>query len=129
MTYQDYLQQNIFDPLKLENTTAGTAVGGGTSTVGDMHNFLTGWKSGKLLTAQNLETMKNHIAKGNYGYGTEHHIIGGEHIVGHSGGYINKCVELNLYPESDYTVVILSNSNPPFGHFLSNKIKELLLWK
>lgn len=94
-----------------------------------MHKFLNGLRQGKLLNQESTQLLLTHSIDGKYGYGTEHHIIGSEHIVGHSGGYINECVELNIYPESDYIVVILSNSNPPFGHFLSNKVKELLLYK
>lgn len=127
--YQELVKSNIFDRLEMDNSIAGLSAGGGLSTSDDMHKFLSGLKEGRLLSTENTQLLMTHTVDGKYGYGTEHHILGTEHIVGHSGGYINECVELNIYPESDYIVVILSNSNPPFGHFLSNKVKELLLYK
>lgn len=127
--YQELVKANIFDRLKMDNSVAGLSAGGGFSTSDDMHKFLSGLREGKLMSKENTQLLMTHTVDGKYGYGTEHHILGAEHIVGHSGGYINECVELNIYPESDYIVVILSNSNPPFGHFLSNKVKELLLYK
>ncbi len=129
ITYQELVNNRILKPLKMENTVAGNSVGGGFSTVDDMHRFLSGLRNGKILNNENTQLLMTKTVDGKYGYGTEHHILGSEHIVGHSGGFINECVELNIYPNSDYIVVILSNSNPPFGHFLSNKIKELLLYK
>ena len=128
-SFQQLVKSQILDPLNMERTLAGTSAGGGFSTSDDMHKFLSGLRQGKLLSKENTQLLMTHTIDGKYGYGTEHHILGSEHIVGHSGGYINQCVELNIYPESDYIVVILSNSNPPFGHFLSNKVKELLLYK
>ena len=113
----------------MKETIAGTSAGGGFSTTDDMHKFLAGFNQVKILNSRNTKLLMTHTVDGKYGYGTEHHILGSEHIGGHSGGYINECVELNIYPKSDYIVVILSNSNPPFGHFLSNKVKELLLYK
>lgn len=127
-TFQELVKSGILKPMRMDRTIAGTSAGGGFSTVEDMHKFLSGLRKGKLLSKENTQLLMTKTVDGKYGYGTEHHILGSEHIVGHSGGFINECVELNIYPESDYIVVILSNSNPPFGHFLSNKLKELLLY-
>ena len=74
-----------------------------------------------------LTTPKPELKSPGYGYGFETDPENQE--AGHSGGFINVCDELNIYTKSDYIVIILSNSNPPFGHFLSNKIKELLVRK
>ena len=128
-SYQEYLHNNIFLPLGMKSTKAGTGAGGGTSTIVDMDLFLTGLKNPNLLRGVAVECLLNDTVDGHYGYGTEHHIIGGEHIVGHTGGFINECIELNMYPKSNQIVIILSNSNPPYGHFLSNKIKENLVRK
>lgn len=128
-SFQEVVRTRVFHPLNMNSSEPGMAVGGGLAPVGDMYSFLSGLKQGNLLNKENTELLMTYTTNGSYGYGTEHHLLGNEHIVGHSGGYINECVELNIYPESDHVVVILSNSNPPFGHFLSNKVKELLLYK
>ncbi|SDM31584.1 serine hydrolase domain-containing protein [Kriegella aquimaris] len=127
LTFQEYVEENIFEPLKMKYTAAGTGAGGGTSTVGDIHLFLRGLNNGQLLGPSTQKCLFDETVDGHYGYGTEHHLIGHEHIVGHSGGFINVCVELNLYPNTNHIAIVLSNTEPPFGHFLSNKIKELLV--
>lgn len=129
LSFTDYVETNILKPLNMKQTTVGTGAGGGTSTVEDMERFLEGFKDGKLLSEESNDLFFNYTTENRYGYGTEHHIIGEEHIIGHSGGFIKECVELNLYPKTDKMVIIISNSNPPFGHFLANKIKQLLLSK
>lgn len=128
-SYPQYIERHIFKVLEMKNAKAGNGSGGGEATIEDMGKFLNGLYKRKLMTPASTSQMLEFVGKDNYGYGTEHHRLGNEHIVGHSGGFINQCVELNLYTKSDQMVIILSNSNPPFGHYLSNKIKELLVRK
>lgn len=129
LPFQQYIRENIFNKLAMKSSTAGNGAGGGRSTTPDMAAFLGGLKNGKLMSAADTKTFLEYTVNGEYGYGTEHNKLSLEHIVGHSGGFIEQCIELNLYPKTDQMVIILSNSNPPYGHFLANKIKELLLRK
>jgi len=129
MRFGDYVKQNVFIKAKMNHTKSGNGAGGGSSTVSDLASFFSSLNRSRLLTSQSTEDLLNFIFRDNYGYGSEHHLLGEEHIFGHSGGFINQCVELNFYPRSKRLVIILSNSNPPLGHFLSNKIKSLLIRK
>jgi D-alanyl-D-alanine carboxypeptidase len=129
LPFRQYVRENIFDKLGMKASVAGNGPGGGRSTTDDISAFLDGLKHEKLLNAADTKNFLEYTVNGQYGYGTEHNQLSIEHIVGHSGGFIDQCVELNLYPKTDQMVIILSNSNPPFGHFLANRIKELLLRK
>ena len=128
-SFDQYINQNIFAKAFMRNSTVGGGAGGGLSTVNDLHKFSVALLNNALLEKKTTDELFKYTVNGKYGYGTEHQLLGGENIVGHSGGFINVCTELNIYTKSNYIVIILSNSNPPFGHFLSNKIKELLVRK
>jgi len=128
-SFKNYIEHNIFQKAFMKNTNVGGGAGGGYSTVNDLHKFSLALLRNGLLEASTTKELLQYTVNGKYGYGTEHQLLAGENIIGHSGGFINVCTELNIYTKSDYIVIILSNSNPPFGHFLSNKIKELLVRK
>ena len=127
--YTEYIQQNIFRKCFMTNSVVGGGAGGGLSTVNDLHKFSLALLRNSLLKEETTQQLIHYTVNGKYGYGTEHQLLADENIIGHSGGFINVCTELNIYTKSNYIVIILSNSNPPFGHFLSNKIKELLVRK
>ena len=127
--FDNYINNHIFSVASMNHSTVGGGAGGGFSTVTDLQHFSDALLGNKLLKKETTTHLLQYTVNDRYGYGTEHHMLGSENIVGHSGGFENVCTELNLYTKSKYTVIILSNSNPPFGHFLSNKIKELLVRK
>ena len=127
-SYQDYVRSHIFLPAGMSTVKAGDGAGGGEATVADLQAFSKAIRDSKLLDASTTrEWFSYTVNNGKYGYGSEHQKLGKDYVFGHSGGFINTCTELNIYLHSGYTVIILSNSNPPYGHFLSNKIKELLV--
>ncbi|MGF1925070.1 MAG: serine hydrolase domain-containing protein [Bacteroidia bacterium] len=128
-TFREYIVANVFDKAGMKSSLAGNGAGGGKSNVADLVLFFAALQDGVLLGRAATERLLQYKFAENYGYGSEHHLLGKEHIFGHSGGFINECVELNLYQNTGRLVIILSNSNPPFGHFLANKIKELLIRK
>ena len=125
--FEKYVQQNIFYKAGMKTAVAGQGPGGGMATVDDLSRFAKALMSNQLLSAKTTAEMLSYTGNGKYGYGTEHHLLGREHIVGHSGGFERVCTELNMYTKNKTVVIILSNSNPPFGHFLSSKLKELLV--
>jgi D-alanyl-D-alanine carboxypeptidase len=130
-SYESYINENIFSKAGMHHSVPGGGGGGGTSTIEDLYNFSNALLSNKLLGDKLTAKLLNYTTPLNeqYGWGTEHYKLGKEHVVGHSGGYINECTELNIYPRSHSIVIILSNSNPPFGHFVSDKLKELITRK
>jgi D-alanyl-D-alanine carboxypeptidase len=127
--FENYINQHIFSVASMNRSIVGGGAGGGMSTVTDLQHFSDALLGNQLLRKETTADLFHYTINDRYGYGTEHQLLGNEHIVGHSGGFENVCVELNLYTNTKYRVIILSNSNPPFGHFLSNKIKELLVRK
>jgi D-alanyl-D-alanine carboxypeptidase len=128
-SYGNYVHQHIFLPAGMGNSNQEMGAGGGKSTIDDLHHFTSTLLASKLLSKQTTQELLSYTVNGDYGYGTEHQQLGAEHIVGHSGGFINVCTELNIYSHSKDLVIILSNSNPPYGHFIADKIKELLVRK
>lgn len=129
--YDNYIRENIFSKAGMTHSVPGGGGGGGTSTINDLYSFANSLLNNKLLGNTLTAKLLNYTTPLNeqYGWGTEHYKLGKEHVVGHSGGYINECTELNIYPKSQSIVIILSNSNPPFGHFVSDKLKELITRK
>jgi CubicO group peptidase (beta-lactamase class C family) len=127
LSFAHYVEVNIFQVSLMKNSIVGGGAGGGYSTVNDLHHFAFALKKNELLKKESTDELFAYTVNGKYGYGTEHQLLGTENIVGHSGGFENVCTELNIYTKSDYVVIILSNCNPPLGHFLANKIKELLV--
>jgi CubicO group peptidase (beta-lactamase class C family) len=124
--FADYVATYILQPAGMTNTQIDNGAGGGYATLSDVYQLAKAIRTGTLLkpaTAALFQT--EHTA--DWGLGQEYQPIGQEVITGHSGGYPGVCTELNIYRHSGYTVVILSNTDPPYGHFLSDKIKELLL--
>ena len=124
--FQHYVQGNICKPAGMANTVVDSGAGGGKSTVSDIYNLSVAVKNGKLLKPSTTKTFLT-THEGEWGLGQEYQALGDEVITGHSGGFIGICTELNMYQKGGYTVVILSNTEPPFGHFISDKIKELLV--
>lgn len=127
VSYKKYIRERIFKTAGMINSLPGTGSGGGLSTVSDLSRFSKALRNYLFLSQPLTAKFLNYKENDFYGYGSEHQTLGGEHIVGHSGGFENVCNELNIYLHSGYTVIILSNGNPPFGHFLSDEIKQLLI--
>ena len=129
LSYKEYVSNFVFKPAGMTASVVGSGSGGGLSTVSDLDKFSQALRNNLLLSPPLTTKFLSFTQNGFYGYGSEHQMLGGEHITGHSGGFENVCNELNIYQHLGYTVVILSNGNPPFGHFLSDKIKQLLVRK
>lgn len=125
--YEEYLMHAIFNPAHMNQTNVLNGSGGGVSTVDDLNKFATALSTQKLLSKNSNTELLTYTFNDEYGLGSEHAQIGKEHIVGHSGGFEKVCTELNIYLQTGYNVIILSDVDPPFAHFLSNKIKELLI--
>lgn len=108
----------------------GMSAGGSDSTVGDMLRFANALRDHKLLNAELTQTIMtgkvdspNPNAK--YAYGFEDAHEGGHHIWGHSGGAPGMNGDLGIF-EDGYTVVVLSNLDPPAAQKVSAYITQRL---
>jgi CubicO group peptidase (beta-lactamase class C family) len=93
----------------------GFAAGGGYATAEDLLRFRNALLDGRLLAPESIDlliTGKVDVRDGaRYAYGFFDQIDDGQRVVGHTGGAPGVCSFLNIYPETGYTVVVLSNSD------------------
>lgn len=108
----------------------GTSAGGGYSTVEDLARFANALLSYKLLNAQYahlLTTGKVETPGGQkYAYGFVESIQNGHRSFGHGGGAPGQNGDLEIFPQSGYVVVVLSNLDPPSAQYVSSFISKRL---
>lgn len=104
----------------------GGPAGGGYSTVGDMLRFDRAFLSGELVDPATVELMitpKSELNSPDYGYGFA--LNGDASIVGHSGGFTGINSNLDMFLDSGWTAIVMSNytdaAAPVWG-----KIRELI---
>jgi D-alanyl-D-alanine carboxypeptidase len=109
----------------------GTSAGGGYCTVGDFLRFANALTSHKLLNAQNtdlLTTGKIDTPRGDkYAFGFMDNAAGTplRHF-GHGGGAPGMNGEVQIFPQSGYVIVVLSNLDPPTASRVSDFIVNRL---
>jgi D-alanyl-D-alanine carboxypeptidase len=93
----------------------GFAAGGGYSTAGDLLRFRNGLFGHQLLSPASLDLLitgqvevREHIW---YAFGFFDRVQADRRVVGHTGSAPGVCSFMDMYPESGYTVVVLSNSD------------------
>jgi D-alanyl-D-alanine carboxypeptidase len=107
----------------------GTAAGGGDSTVKDLLAFANALTSHRLLDAEHLELVTTSRAPAStdvsYGYGFGIDTIAGMRCFGHGGGAPGMNGQLYICG-SGYTIVVLSNFDPPaagrIAHFVAARL-------
>jgi CubicO group peptidase (beta-lactamase class C family) len=98
-------RNNIFS-----HVIRGGAAGGGYSTVEDLMRFDVALRSNKLVGAEYVKLLlsaKPELNSASYGYGFQ--IDGANRIVGHGGGFEGISSNLDMFLNSGYTAVVLSN--------------------
>jgi D-alanyl-D-alanine carboxypeptidase len=109
----------------------GTSAGGGYSTVGDLLRFANAVTGQKLLDEKHtklLTTPKTDTPGGGkygYGFGFPDDAAEPVHCYGHSGGAPGMNGDLNIC-DSGYTIVVLSNLDPPAAQRISDFIRQRL---
>jgi D-alanyl-D-alanine carboxypeptidase len=109
----------------------GTSAGGGYCTVEDFLRFANALTNHKLLNAQNtdlLTTGKVDTARGDkYAFGFMDNGAGTpmRHF-GHGGGAPGMNGDLQIFPQSGYVIVVLSNLDPPAASRVSDFIVNRL---
>jgi D-alanyl-D-alanine carboxypeptidase len=93
----------------------GTPAGGGYSTVEDLLNFSNALRGDRLLSPESTELLlagKVEVTEGSqYAYGFFDMMVGGQRVVGHGGGAPGVCTSMEMYLDSGYTVIVLSNTD------------------
>ncbi|MGI9583295.1 serine hydrolase [Chryseobacterium sp. RRHN12] len=111
------------------NVTKGTPAGGGYSTAEDLLRFSVALQQNTILKkefTQLYSTGKVKYKDGSYAYGIVENFLNGQRMLGHTGGHFGIANELMIFPESGYTVVILTNGEVENYWEASNLIKKEL---
>ncbi len=101
------------------------------STIDDLAKFVRALRAHRLLdpahTAMMLKPHHEISKDDDYGYGLM--FISGAwtgNWIGHSGGYPGMDCELWFSPATNYLVIVLSNTDPPFAHNVSDFVTARL---
>ena len=108
----------------------GAPAGGGISTAGDLTRFaqallehrLLGQRMTDLIVAPQV-TMED---GGRRGYGFEVYDFFDTRVVGHGGNFWGTMSQIDIYPASGYTVVVLSNNDASGGPAIRNWTRRIL---
>ncbi len=109
----------------------GTSAGGGYCTVEDFLRFANALADHKLLNAQNTELLTSgKVATPGgekYAFGFMDAKPGtAQHHFGHGGGAPGMNGDLQIFPQSGYVIVVLSNLDPPAATRISDFIVNRL---
>ncbi|MBS0393938.1 MAG: beta-lactamase family protein, partial [Proteobacteria bacterium] len=111
----------------------GSPAGGAISTAADLVRFAAALASGKLVSSAMFREMTT--ARGNapwgggYGLAMEIDDVDGQTVVGHGGGFPGVSTHLYLLPGTPYSLVVLSNQDPPADAYASTRLLALLAEK
>jgi CubicO group peptidase (beta-lactamase class C family) len=115
-------RNNIF-----QHVIRGGPAGGGYSTVEDLLRFDIALRSGKLVGSEYVKlllSVKPELNSPNYGYGFQ--IDNERKIAGHGGGFPGISSNLDMFLESGYTAVVMSNYGGATFPILE-KMRELVM--
>jgi CubicO group peptidase (beta-lactamase class C family) len=90
----------------------GGPAGGGFSTALDLYHFARALTGGRLLGPEMTEKVlspKPDLGSPDYGYGFSVDEVAGERVVGHSGGFPGISSNLDMFLDSGYVAVVLTN--------------------
>ncbi len=108
----------------------GTSAGGGYSTVEDLLRFANALEAHKLLDAHYTELLTTGKVEtpmgGKYAYGFGEQMFGAIRCFGHGGGAPGMNGDLEICPQSGYTVAVLANMDPPAAQRISDFIENRL---
>lgn len=132
-----YTKQNRYlrDVKEWTNTlfispVKGAAAGGACSTVEDLLRFSIALRGYKLLSAEMTDTVLTgkveYTATRKYAYGFANDTVGGQRIAFHDGGANGISTEFDLYRDTGYTIIVLSNYDHPAARPVVKKIQEVI---
>jgi CubicO group peptidase (beta-lactamase class C family) len=133
-SYSDYVTKHILRPLGMNNTDPnnGSSAGGALSTVDDLLKFDAALRKYKLLNKKYTDIIttakvNSTLETRRYAYGFVTKTINGKRIVGHGGETVGISTDFNAYLDHGYTVIVLSNYDPPSAANISGKLEELIV--
>jgi D-alanyl-D-alanine carboxypeptidase len=105
---------------------SGGPHGGAFVTAADLVRFFTALRSGTVLKPETalLATTPRLGASAAYGFGALP--FDTDRLVGHSGGNVGSSADAYTYWRSGYTIVVLSNFDPPSSHEVAGAIRKLI---
>ncbi|HZH29445.1 MAG TPA: serine hydrolase domain-containing protein [Pyrinomonadaceae bacterium] len=115
-------RNNVF-----QHVIRGGPAGGGYSTVGDLLKFDTALRANKLVGAEYVKQLlspKPELNSPEYGYGFG--VNTKKRIVGHSGGFSGISSNLDMFLDSGYTAIVMSNYSGASQPVI-RKMQELIL--
>ena len=109
----------------------GTSAGGGYSAVEDLQRFANALTNHKLLNAEYTDLLTTEKVNtqhgGKYAFGfIDDGAEGGARHFGHGGGAPGMNGDLQIYPQRDYVISVLSNMDPPAASRVSDFIASRL---
>jgi CubicO group peptidase (beta-lactamase class C family) len=115
-------RNNVF-----QHVIRGGPAGGGYSTVEDLLKFDVALRANKLVGAEYVKQLlspKPELNSPEYGYGFG--VDTKNRIVGHSGGFSGISSNLDMFLDSGYTAIVMSNYSGG-SQSVSSKMQELIL--
>ncbi|HEX8635893.1 MAG TPA: serine hydrolase domain-containing protein [Pyrinomonadaceae bacterium] len=115
-------RNNVF-----QHVIRGGPAGGGYSTVGDLLKFDVALRANKLVGAEYVKQLlsaKPELNSPEYGYGFGVDVK--NRIVGHSGGFPGISSNLDMFLDSGYTAIVMSNYGGG-SQSATRKMQELIL--
>jgi CubicO group peptidase (beta-lactamase class C family) len=114
----------------------GSPAGGLFSTAGDMQKFIDALLANRLARAETTAAMiapQVEVAPASgdqparhYGYGFGAGTFEGHRWVGHNGGTLGANTEVVSFPDDQWSLVVLSNRDPPEATELLHRLRNLL---
>jgi len=111
-----------------QHVIRGGPAGGCFSTVEDLYRFARGLTAGRLVKRELVETLvapKPALSSPGYGYGFDAGGEPGGRIVGHSGGFPGISSNLDIYLDSGFVAIVLSNYSGG-SQAIQQKMRELI---
>jgi CubicO group peptidase (beta-lactamase class C family) len=109
----------------LRHSPKGGPSGGSFSTAQDLLQFDRALRRSSLISRDMMEILLTGkvMTAGNpsqqYGYGFQVARVEGQRVVGHSGGFPGISTQMDMFLDSGYTTIVLSNFDPPIASEVS----------
>lgn len=128
---------NLYKPALNWDMSWAAGAGAMYSTVEDLYKWNEALFAGKILSEKNRQLAFTPVTLNNgqkaptmsYGYGWAINNYRGQEVIEHSGGLDGFISQLARYPQSNMTIVMLTNVTPPQLEISPNRLAEFYLWQ
>jgi CubicO group peptidase (beta-lactamase class C family) len=127
---RDYWHEGASHEWHEAERDIGSPAGGAISTAEDLVRFAAALRSGKLVSAATFALLTSpHPGSPDYGYGFEIEQTYGRTLAGHTGGFPGVNASWMMVLNSPYTIVVLSNRDPPSAEYAATAVNALVAEK